>query len=271
MARPIALLPESPEQIAPRFFLFTRNNPTTGSLIVHNEVNAYFNPNLETKIFIHGFLDNSYNKHVTKLRDALLRVGDYNVIIVDWSRGNGFPYTQATANTQVVGAMVARLVNSLIQRYSISATSFHIIGHSLGAHTSGYAGERIPNLGRITGLDPAGPYFENTDIRVRLDESDANFVEAIHTDGSSSLQLGLGLMQKSGHVDFYVNGGKNQPSCPATSGKILTGIFNLVTVNVDGILEETICSHLSAVNFFADSIENIECKYQGKLNMLVSS
>jgi len=27
----------------------------------------------------------------------------------------------------------------------------HIIGHSLGAHIAGYAGERTQNLGRITG------------------------------------------------------------------------------------------------------------------------
>ena len=27
----------------------------------------------------------------------------------------------------------------------------HLIGHSLGAHTVGYAGEKIANLGRITG------------------------------------------------------------------------------------------------------------------------
>ena len=140
-----------------------------------------FKATSETKILIHGFLDNGFNKHNTDVKDALLRVGDYNVIVVDWSKGNGFPYTQATANTQIVGAMIARLVNSLIERYSISPARFHIIGHSLGAHTAGYAGERIPNLGRITGLDPAGPYFENTHIKVRLDESDANFVEAIHT------------------------------------------------------------------------------------------
>jgi hypothetical protein len=143
----------------------------------------------------------------------------------------------------------------------MSAQNFHIIGHSLGAHTAGYAGERIPNLGRITGLDPAGPYFENTDTRVRLDPTDAKYVEAIHTDGSATLQLGLGLLQKSGHVDFYINGGKDQPNCPATSGKILSGIFNLATVSVDGFLEDTICSHLVAVNFFRDSIDNAECKY----------
>ena len=83
-----------------------------------------------------------------------------------------------------------------------------MIGHSLGAHICGYAGKRINGLGKITGLDPAGPYFENTDPIVRLDSKDAEFVDTIHTDGSATLLLGLGLMQPLGHVDFYPNGGK---------------------------------------------------------------
>lgn len=33
----------------------------------------------------------------------------------------------------------------------MNAQSFHIIGHSLGGQAAGYAGERIENLGRITG------------------------------------------------------------------------------------------------------------------------
>lgn len=75
-----------------------------------------------------------------------------NVIGVDWGRGSGFPYRQAVANTRVVGAEIARLVQFLVANAGASVENFHIIGHSLGAHIAGYAGQRLPGLHRITGL-----------------------------------------------------------------------------------------------------------------------
>ena len=74
--------------------------------------------------------------------------------------------------------------------HGLDPKNVHIIGHSLGAHTAGYAGERIQKLGRITGLDPAEPYFQGMSENVRLDPSDAEFVDVIHSDASSIVLLG---------------------------------------------------------------------------------
>lgn len=81
---------------------------------------------------------------------------DLNVIIVDWGHGAGIPYAQATANTRVVGAYLAKLIEEL-SSVGPPLADFHIIGHSLGAHIAGYAGERLHTIGQITGLfNPCG-------------------------------------------------------------------------------------------------------------------
>ncbi|XP_045101239.1 pancreatic lipase-related protein 3-like [Portunus trituberculatus] len=80
-------------------------------------------------------------------------------------------------------------------------------------------------------MDPAGPFFYNVTEEHRLDPSDAEFVQVIHTDACSILTVGivlgegrsegkgghlticLGMRMQMGHVDFYPNGGKYQPAC----------------------------------------------------------
>jgi pimeloyl-ACP methyl ester carboxylesterase len=257
-------LPESPEKVGAKFTLFTRNIPN-GVLIKWDQIpNDYSSSNTGTKFITHGFVHHGLKKWVMDIKDAILRVENANVIIVDWSKGNGFPYTQATANTQIVGAEIARLIKTLVNDKGESYAKFHLIGHSLGAHISGYAGRYLQGkIGRITGLDPAGPYFENTDPIVRLDPTDAIYVDAIHTDGTANLALGLGLMQPVGHADFYPNGGKDQPGCGTTSDKLLGAIFNAALMNVDGVEETLACSHMAAVYYFIDSIENLDCSYTG--------
>lgn len=45
-------------------------------------------------------------------------------------------------------------------------------------------------VGRITGLDPAEPHFSQTDPMVRLDPSDAMYVDIIHTDSRPFIKGG---------------------------------------------------------------------------------
>lgn len=48
----------------------------------------------------------------------------------------------------------------------------------------------------LTALDAAGPGFEDTEPECRLDESDALFVDAIHTDSSTEEGGGIGITQR---------------------------------------------------------------------------
>lgn len=74
------------------------------------------------------------------------------MISVDWEKGAATTdYNQAAANTRVVGALIAQLITSLVTLAGARITDIHLIGHSLGAHTAGYAGERLKGLGRISG------------------------------------------------------------------------------------------------------------------------
>lgn len=47
------------------------------------------------------------------MKDELVKAGDFNVVIVDWAGGSLPLYTQATANTRLVGLEVAHFINTL--------------------------------------------------------------------------------------------------------------------------------------------------------------
>ena len=121
---------------------------------------------------------------------------DVNVIVIDWGGGSSGLYSQTAANTRLVGLEVAALIDYLMDYKGARLEDFHLIGHSLGAHIAGYAGERIlswrkAKLGRITALDPAQPLFKGMPEFVRLDPGDAGFVDVIHTDAKSFLMGGM--------------------------------------------------------------------------------
>lgn len=79
-------------------------------------------------------------------------------------------------------------------------------------------------------MDPAGPLYETYDPRIRLDPTDAIFVDVIHSNAKKLVDMGAGMYTPCGHVDFYPNGGQEQPGCPdpikGAIGKLLSLNFN---------------------------------------------
>ena len=79
-------------------------------------------------------------------------------------------------------------------------------------------------------MDPAGPNFEFTDKLVRIDKSDAKFVDIIHTNGDNLITGHFGISASVGHVDFYPNGGRQQPGC-SSAANVINSFFNYKTIS----------------------------------------
>ncbi|XP_070562958.1 pancreatic lipase-related protein 2-like [Ptychodera flava] len=252
--RPLTYLPEDPSEIDTTFTLYTNSNPTTGHVISAYDKTTVesspFDPSGPTIVIAHGYLEygDTTWMHHTKLE--FLKKKDCNVVLTNWRKGAVAGYTVSTANTQVVGAEIALLLTKMQEWASLKLADVHLIGFSLGAHIAGYAGERLNKVGRITGLDPAEPYFKDTHPIVRLDTRDATFVDIIHTDAESLASFGFGMREPIGHVDFFPNGGHIQPGCDQD-------VVDRVDFD-DGLYEGgkyfVACNHFRATEFFNISI-----------------
>uniref|UniRef100_A0A4W3HEL5 Lipase domain-containing protein n=2 Tax=Callorhinchus milii TaxID=7868 RepID=A0A4W3HEL5_CALMI len=195
-----------------RLLLYTRANETCPTLITANNLGPM---NLTKKVvfLIHGYRPfGSKPKWLSKMVKSLLDVEDINLIVVDWNRGaTTINYIVAAGNTKKLAVKLKPVVDRILTDTG-SLDSVHMIGVSLGAHAAGFVGSMFHGkIGQITGLDPAGPQFTNTPPEERLDPTDAKFVAVLHTDMDA-----LGFREVLGHIDYYPNGGKDQPGCPAT-------------------------------------------------------
>nr|XP_003934365.2 lipase member I isoform X4 [Saimiri boliviensis boliviensis] len=193
--------------------MYTRKNLNCAEpLFEHNNsLNVNFDTQKKTVWLIHGYRPvGSIPSWLQNFLRILLNEEDMNVIVVDWNRGaTTFIYSRAVKNTRKVAASLSGHIKNLL-KHGASLDNFHFIGVSLGAHISGFVGKIFHGqLGRITGLDPAGPRFSRKPPYSRLDYTDAKFVDVIHSDSN-----GLGIQEPLGHIDFYPNGGNKQPGCP---------------------------------------------------------
>ncbi|XP_034826443.1 pancreatic triacylglycerol lipase-like [Maniola hyperantus] len=146
------------------------------------------------------------------MTQAFLASGHINLIALDASSVLNWIYPSSTSFVRFIGEKLGQVLAAIVQQGQ-NPSDIHIIGHSLGAHIAGFAGKTFrkqtgKNLGRISGLDPAGPCFNAVNPDARLKPTDAEFVDIMHTDATM-----YGINEPVGHVDYYPNGGSSQPGC----------------------------------------------------------
>ncbi|XP_067213244.1 lipase member H-B-like isoform X2 [Linepithema humile] len=179
--------------------------------------------------YIFGYMQFPEDPGVQYIMEALCYERTDNIILLDWSKYSNGSYQTVFKNAEIVGSLFAQGIRLLVDS-GLDVSKIYIIGHSLGAHISGFAGKCndfvIP---RITGLDPANPMFYP--FGCYLTAADAAWVDVIHTDRGI-----YGITTAMGTADFYANGGvRPQPGC-----KLINPILNF-------------CSHQRSVTLYAVS------------------
>ena len=102
-------------------------------------------------------------------------------------------------------------IKSVMNVCNVSLKKITLIGHSLGAHISGFAAKNLQksNYGKIPlliGTDPAGPSFLFNNCKDRFCNTDAKHVVALHTSF-------LGIQKSVAHLNLWFNNGISQPAC----------------------------------------------------------
>jgi len=206
-------------------------------------VPASFHTDKRFKIFTHGF-SSTVKSGETAFVDAWMSSSgkSVSVILVDWSilatpmayeNLENYVYDYAARNSIDVGEFLGKCLAELSNKFDIPGMQIHLVGHSLGSHLMGKAGRSFQQhqknhelIGRLSGLDPAGPRFVDGPYleaipelkRNILTKESARFVDVIHTHGGFKpcvvcTKIKLGTILQLGHMDFYPSGGSVQPGC----------------------------------------------------------
>jgi len=237
---------------------FNRNAPVT--FLLHGFTSGYplqtwisaivetytINEHLQRPFLNDGLHSERGNSRINRHRAKSSELG-HNLFIVNWNyAARGILYPRAVANIPIVAAYVARFINEkLLDEAEMDPSRVQLIGHSLGAHLAGFIGKNTRSkLGRIYGLDPAGPCFGTISGPLypsskRLAPSDASEVITIHTNSAL-----LGIDKPLGKYSIFVEGGASQPGCKGG------GVFKSIsTLTLDGENFDSLsCSHSRAPN-----------------------
>ncbi|XP_050665779.1 pancreatic triacylglycerol lipase-like isoform X3 [Leptidea sinapis] len=225
--------PGSSDNVNTHFYFSSRHQPERVQVYPGDQFGLEwvdFDPSRRTIMIVHGFMSHSNASWVNDMTKGFLKMEDLNIIAVDWSKGgNTWKYWRAVANTRRVGSDTTGFMRQLISATGANIKDFHFVGHSLGAHIAAYVSYHLGRVARVTGLDPAQPCFNNSTSVERLDKTDADFVDIIHTNGRLLEKIGFGLPDPVGDADFYPNGGMQQPGCVNDTTSIWAKLFPTTT------------------------------------------
>ncbi|KAL3288201.1 hypothetical protein HHI36_002651 [Cryptolaemus montrouzieri] len=228
------------------FYLVTADNVDNPTKIDYLKPDELAQTKGKIFFIIHGWMASRNTSWFHDLSAILIKANPENrVLQVNWDKPASDNYALAAFKTESVGNLVGILINRLVTEYKIPSDNIVLIGHSLGGQISGWAAKKFKEitgntLPRIIALDPAGPLFLLRPDSRRLNKHDAKVVMVIHSDGGK-----LGFPTSCGTIDFYPNGGSNQPGC-----------WSVDLARISSYVEPVTCDHSRAWDFFLEAVNS---------------
>ncbi|XP_065203975.1 endothelial lipase-like [Planococcus citri] len=274
-------------QIFVNFYTFRVDQPPHELAVVEPDTIKYapIIPNADFKFVLHGFMQWKNCPMWLELREGEIfqrsdlyytsgsnpnteyfKQKPWNIIFIDYSplARDGCYIDSTFPSIPTVGECAANMIKFLLKtRPEIRIEQFHLIGFSMGAQLAAQVAMYLKplRLQRITGLDPAFPFFtpgfvkkENT-----LNKNHARFVDVIHSN------MGIfGVYYSDATYDIYLNNGAFQPGCDPCNifrknSKFIFKIFfnfSRVFVLFCFVLVDPACSHTRAPLVFNESINS---------------
>lgn len=206
------------------------------------------NKNMKFFIYVGGFKSRIEKKSTEHVKNTFRYIDNSYLIIVDHSaythENDGYKtsYERSVKHVPDIGKKVAEMLADL-KAGGVSPKTIHGIGHSLGGQILGHVGENFIKLSgqkisRITALDPAGPCFVENSNEDNIRSGLADYVEIYHCNAGA-----FGSDKSLGDINFFVNGGKSQPSCGDTSA-----------LSISKALLASKCSHKICVAIWTASV-----------------
>jgi len=209
-------------------------------------------------------------------------------------------YPEVAHKAVDIGGYVKAMIKSLIDDKKVDPAKIQLIGEGLAAHMMAVASRgNAPKIGRLTGLDPAGPFFEEASgdsgfsgkytpdtvlQNSRLKKTDAIFVDVIHTNGGMMLvradkktasDLDLPDNDKFGDIRPCSDANNAEPNCAKFGDLKALGHVDFYVgdgkdyigriqpeCDQDGNLAKSVCSHTYARTYYLETIAEKD-KYGG--------
>lgn len=113
-----------------------------------------FDKNKDIKFVTHGFRSSGSSDTCQTIKDGFLEKYDANVFVINWKELASGNYFVVVNYPEKVGDYSAKFLNFLVEN-GADSKNVHVVGHSLGAHLSGFFGKNMiangRKIARITG------------------------------------------------------------------------------------------------------------------------